>query len=1033
MTAIKKFICILMCMLLLFSSLSSVGFAAEDITYSFKYYTEKDDVYNADRTLDMVDGLLNDNRDSLRFEVKTPTILGGERTLFTIDLTSVNAICKTVDDYKGVLTLAGPLMGDLKNLDFSTWKTGMTREKTGDITVLKEIIELINANRSLVQKICNSEADLGLVEAFFDINTLLGPDGVSGFLKGLLVETVYDKNSAQYKAAYEKAKNDIDAFLYNDFLYKFVTSADGILPGFTMNQNSTVEDIIIIAFGLVIDKYIAPALKNFNVNLSDYGEELKALSGLLNLKGDTYNFSKVRFTSGASLLSQINNVIGEIIRQLVPAYNGWQKGDYTLIESNVENVFRYLANGSGLIENAETLTYEELMFEVVSLIMGKIGFDDGVQSCKNLEELASVLMVNLAKELDTGVSYKGNEHYTVVLGDILAWFLGDYINLTDTYGRTYKAGGGKDIWEVLNYVLNYLFFEKDLAGFMGLSVTKNESVFKKVDKLIDFFGEDKSVSFDSEKFLMGDGTQKGIIDLFFTLDLQTLIDVTAVKALNCAGDVPVVEFLYKTVKNILDNWAGAAVFPAYQTVRPLNTALQNQNLSRLVEKALEIINQRKDHAVPLVSFIVALIFREESTSKGEITVTARTNASPAINVKFGEASLVRGVDYILTESTENSVKLLTFSFKDNYTGKAVLPVLSEGEAPKARLTGSEINLSWTATPYADSYEIYSSKNSGAFNKLTEVAGTEYTFKNAEAGNSYSFKIKPVAKDGYAVSYGLLSAAATVKMPLQKVRSLEITEKSEKAVTLSWQKVNGATKYEVYILEDGEWIKEKTVTGTNCTVSGLKSHTEYEFKVRAANSSVNGDFSDSVRERTKLGKVSKIKSKNIKSTSVRVYWSKVSGADTYLLYRYSDGKWKRIAKTKDTAYNVKSLSPNKTYYFKVKAYSSKTGETGDYSPNVKVVTTPSKVKTLKASEIKATSLTLKWSKVSGATAYQIYRSTDGESWKRIKSVNSKTTSYKDKSLKKGKKYYYKVRAYRKADSKTYYGDFSSAIKVTTKKK
>ena len=76
----------------------------------------------------MVDGLLNDNRDSLRFEVKTPTILGGERTLFTIDLTSVNAICKTVDDYKGVLTLAGPLMGDLKNLDFSTWKTGMTRE-----------------------------------------------------------------------------------------------------------------------------------------------------------------------------------------------------------------------------------------------------------------------------------------------------------------------------------------------------------------------------------------------------------------------------------------------------------------------------------------------------------------------------------------------------------------------------------------------------------------------------------------------------------------------------------------------------------------------------------------------------------------------------------------------------------------------------------------------------------------------------------------------------------------------------------------
>ena len=99
----------------------------------------------------------------------------------------------------------------------------------------------------------------------------------------------------------------------------------------------------------------------------------------------------------------------------------------------------------------------------------------------------------------------------------------------------------------------------------------------------------------------------------------------------------------------------------------------------------------------------------------------------------------------------------------------------------------------------------------------------------------------------------------------------------------------------------------------------------------------------------------------------------------------------------------------------------------------MVTLPSKVKTLKTSAVKTTSLTLKWSKVSGATGYEIYRSTDGESWKKIKSVSSKTTSYTDKSLKKGKKYYYKVRAYRKADSKTYYGDFSSAVKVTTKKK
>ncbi len=1031
MTITKRLLCVLMCILMLMSSLSSVSLAAKEITHSLKYYTTKSDSYNAERTLDMVDGILEDNKDSLYFEVKQSTIFGGERVILTLDLTSINNICSTIDDYKGVLTLAGPLMGDLKNLDFSSWQTGMSREKSGDTTILNELIELVNANRSLVQKICNSEADLGLIEPFFDVNTLLGPDGVSGFLKGILVELVYEKNSAQYKNAYEKAKYDVDAFLYNDFLYKFVTSADGLLPGFTMNQNSTVEDIIIVAFGLVIDKYIAPALKNFDVNLADYGEELKALSSMLNLKGCTYDFSKVRFVSDSPLLSQVNNVIGEIVKQLVPGYNSWQKGDYTLIESNIEGAFRYLAEGSGLVENAESLSYDELMFSVVSFVMGKIGFDSGIQSCKTLEDLASLLFLNLAKSLDYGVSYKGNEHYTVVLGDILAWLLGDYINLTDNYGRVYKAGDGADIWEVLNYVLNYLFFEKDLAGFMGLSVTKNESFFSKADKLIDMFGENKNVSFDSEKFLMGDDSQKGIIDLFFTLDLQTLIDVTAVKALNAAGDVPVVEFLYKTVKNVLDNWANATVFPEYTSVRPLNNALKNDNLSHMVEKAIEVINSRKAYAVPLATFIVALIFPEKTDAKGEITVTANQGSAPTVSVKFGGVSLIKGKDYILTETTENGTKILNFRFAESYSGEASLPVLTKAEAPSARLEGKKISLSWTAVPYATEYELYFSKNSGSFEKIATVTGTEYAYDNAVTGNEYGFKIKPVARDDYAVSYGLMSAAADVKMPLQKVSGVEITKKTDKAITLSWNEADSATKYDVFVLENGGWTKEKSVTGTSCTVSGLKSHTEYSFKVRGVSSSATGEFSDIIKVRTKLSKVKTIKSKNVKSTSVRVYWSKVSGADTYLLYRYSDGEWKRIAKTKDTAFDVKNLSANKTYYFKVKAYNSETGETGDYSSKIKVITTPAKVKTLKTSAVKTTSLTLKWSKVSGAAGYEIYRSTDGESWKKIKSV--KTTSYTDKSLKKGKKYYYKVRAYRKADSKTYYGDFSSAVKVTTKKK
>ncbi|MBQ1966565.1 MAG: hypothetical protein II356_01175, partial [Clostridia bacterium] len=115
MTVAKRLICVLLSLVMLFSAFSSVSLGAEEIEYSFRYYTSKPDTYNAERTLDMIDELLYDNRDSLYFEVKQNTLFGGERVLLTLDLTSVDNICKTVDDYKFALKLAGPFMGDLKN------------------------------------------------------------------------------------------------------------------------------------------------------------------------------------------------------------------------------------------------------------------------------------------------------------------------------------------------------------------------------------------------------------------------------------------------------------------------------------------------------------------------------------------------------------------------------------------------------------------------------------------------------------------------------------------------------------------------------------------------------------------------------------------------------------------------------------------------------------------------------------------------------------------------------------------------------
>lgn len=76
-----------------------------------------------------------------------------------------------------------------------------------------------------------------------------------------------------------------------------------------------------------------------------------------------------------------------------------------------------------------------------------------------------------------------------------------------------------------------------------------------------------------------------------------------------------------------------------------------------------------------------------------------------------------------------------------------------------------------------------------------------------------------------------------------------------------------------------------------------------------------------------------------------------------------------------------------------------------------------------------SVNLKYSKVNGATGYQIYRSTEKTgTYKKIKTTSQLT--YKDTTTSNSKSYYYKVRAYKKGTSKNSYGSFS-AIKSIKK--
>ena len=84
-------------------------------------------------------------------------------------------------------------------------------------------------------------------------------------------------------------------------------------------------------------------------------------------------------------------------------------------------------------------------------------------------------------------------------------------------------------------------------------------------------------------------------------------------------------------------------------------------------------------------------------------------------------------------------------------------------------------------------------------------------------------------------------------------------------------------------------------------------------------------------------------------------------------------------------------------------------------------------------LKSRTAELSWSKVAGAQGYEVYMANSRNgSYKSIKNTGASTTSYSKTGLVKGKKYYFKMRAYTKTGTgiKVYSG--YSKIKAVTVK-
>lgn len=113
--------------------------------------------------------------------------------------------------------------------------------------------------------------------------------------------------------------------------------------------------------------------------------------------------------------------------------------------------------------------------------------------------------------------------------------------------------------------------------------------------------------------------------------------------------------------------------------------------------------------------------------------------------------------------------------------------------------------------------------------------------------------------------------------------------------------------------------------------------------------------------------------------------------------------------------------------------------GNYKKQTKKVTitvVPKQASVKKVTSKKAAQLTVSWKKQAEASGYVVEYTTDKNFKKGVKKVTiskNKTTGTTIKKLKKGKKYYVRVKPYTTIDKKKVYGKTSKTVKATTKKK
>ena len=362
-----------------------------------------------------------------------------------------------------------------------------------------------------------------------------------------------------------------------------------------------------------------------------------------------------------------------------------------------------------------------------------------------------------------------------------------------------------------------------------------------------------------------------------------------------------------------------------------------------------------------------------------------------------------------------------------------------------------MTIKWNKITGAYGYRIKRSTDEDGTYKVVKTIKsgntTSYKDTSVKAGKTYYYTVETMVKTGDNICYSGDSASVEGRTA-KKTKIKYAVSNGSNQIEVNWGAVSGTYGYRIKrsTSKNGTYNVIATVNGKNKTTyqdKNVKTAKTYYYKVETINK-VNGKkgySGDSAVVSAKTLKTTSITAvKATGSTSVRLEWKAVDGANGYQIYRSTskDSGYKKVGQVKGKntkKYEDKTLEAGKTYYYQVRAYKSNSAKNGvaSFSKAQKAWT----IKQVVFSQITSDSknqVTLGWKKVSKAQGYDIYRSDKSNSgFEKIASISSGSTlTYTDKGVKSGNTYYYKIAATYKIKGSAGRGSYSKVTEVAVLK-